>query len=308
MRPTPDKLIADYKRDCKRQGLADVTITARMSNLRNFNKFVSASGIHLLDVEKDAIRDWLDELKTNRRSFDTRRNNLSTLSSFFDYLIYEELIDINPVLVVRKRYLKSYKEGNQRHTHKIVTVEEMSRLIRSAVDIRDRCLMLILAKTGVRRNELISMDVSDIRFEDQSIILKVTPKRSNRLVFFDNETETLLKRWLKVRLGRDKWNDNALFLSQRSSRLEKFGVDRIIDVHATRLGISDPQSKKLEDHFTSHCFRHFFTTHLIRAGMPRDFVKELRGDSRREAIDIYNHIDKKELKEAYLACIPQLGI
>jgi integrase/recombinase XerD len=42
--------------------------------------------------------------------------------------------------------------------------------------------------------------------------------------------------------------------------------------------------------------------------MPRDFVKELRGDSRHEAIDIYNHIDKKELRESYLAHIPQLGI
>jgi hypothetical protein len=42
--------------------------------------------------------------------------------------------------------------------------------------------------------------------------------------------------------------------------------------------------------------------------MPRDFVKELRGDARHEVIDIYNHIDKKELRESYLAHIPQLGI
>jgi len=47
---------------------------------------------------------------------------------------------------------------------------------------------------------------------------------------------------------------------------------------------------------------------LIEAGMPRDYVKELRGDARREAIDIYNHIDKKMLKESYLTCMPQLGI
>jgi integrase/recombinase XerD len=54
--------------------------------------------------------------------------------------------------------------------------------------------------------------------------------------------------------------------------------------------------------------RHWFVTHLHRAEMPRDFVKEMRGDTRAEAIDIYNHIDKKELKESYLAHIPQLGI
>ena len=168
--------------------------------------------------------------------------------------------------------------------------------------------MLLMAKTGIRRGELISLDATDINFADQSILLKPTAKRSNRLVYFDDETETILRRWLKVRQGRNKRNDPALFISQQNTRLEKFGVDRVITTHAQRLGLHDGQSENLEDHFTSHCFRHFFVTHLLRAGMPRDFVKELRGDARREAIDIYNHIDKRELKEAYLACIPQLGI
>ncbi|HEC93554.1 MAG TPA: recombinase, partial [Candidatus Atribacteria bacterium] len=66
--------------------------------------------------------------------------------------------------------------------------------------------------------------------------------------------------------------------------------------------------KKLEDHFSVHCFRHYFTTHLLRNGMPREYVKELRGDARNEAIDIYHHIDKDELRKSYLAHIPQLGI
>ncbi|UEC43438.1 MAG: hypothetical protein METHAR1v1_1400004 [Methanothrix sp.] len=57
-----------------------------------------------------------------------------------------------------------------------------------------------------------------------------------------------------------------------------------------------------------HCCRHWFTTHLRRAGMPREFIQGLRGDVRKEAIDIYDHIDRKELRESYLAHIPQLGI
>ena len=67
-------------------------------------------------------------------------------------------------------------------------------------------------------------------------------------------------------------------------------------------------SDRMEDRFSPHCCRHWFTTHLRRAGMRREFIQEPRGDSRREAIDIYDHIDLKEPKEAYLACIPQLGI
>jgi integrase/recombinase XerD len=64
----------------------------------------------------------------------------------------------------------------------------------------------------------------------------------------------------------------------------------------------------MEDHFTPHCCRHWFTTHLRRAGMPREFIQELRGDKRRDAIDVYDHIDRQELRRAYLAYIPKLFI
>ncbi len=63
----------------------------------------------------------------------------------------------------------------------------------------------------------------------------------------------------------------------------------------------------MEDHFSPHCFRHWFTTHLRRAGMSRSY-QELGGDARREAIDIYDHIDKKELKESYSSAYTAIGL
>ena len=88
----------------------------------------------------------------------------------------------------------------------------------------------------------------------------------------------------------------------------RLGVHGLVTKIAKNVELHDPTSPRMEDHFSPHNCRHWFTTHLIRSGMSRDFVKELRGDIRHEAIDIYNHIDKKELKESYLAHIPQLGI
>jgi len=64
----------------------------------------------------------------------------------------------------------------------------------------------------------------------------------------------------------------------------------------------------LNEKFTPHCFRHWFTTWLRRAGCPRAIIQELRGDVRKEAIDIYDHITQDELKENYLKYIPKLGI
>jgi integrase/recombinase XerD len=116
-----------------------------------------------------------------------------------------------------------------------------------------------------------------------------------------------LHNWLAARKNRKGAENQALFLSKTGTRITKRTIENAIETHAERVGLHTPEAR-LEERFTPHCCRHWFVTHLLRAGMSRDFVKELRGDTRGEAIDIYNHIDKKELKESYLAHIPQLGI
>ena len=141
-----------------------------------------------------------------------------------------------------------------------------------------------------------------------SIRLKPTPKRTNRTVFFDDETAFILHRWLTARASRNSKNVKALFINNEGGRLNRNGVYTVVIKAAERIGLHNPSSERSEDHFGPHCCRHWFTTHLRRAGMSREFIQELRGDVRREAIDIYDHIDKKELRESYLAHIPQLGI
>ncbi|MDF0592203.1 site-specific integrase [Methanotrichaceae archaeon M04Ac] len=168
--------------------------------------------------------------------------------------------------------------------------------------------MTLFAKTGIRRKELIAVDVDVIDWVEQSIRLKPTAKRTNRTVFFDDETSFILRRWLRVRESRNKDQVMALFINNRGERIQRSGVSRMVEKVATQVGLHDPNSERMEDHFSPHCCRHWFTTHLRRAGMPREFIQELRGDVRKEAIDIYDHIDRKELRESYLAHIPQLGI
>jgi integrase/recombinase XerD len=97
----------------------------------------------------------------------------------------------------------------------------------------------------------------------------------NRTVFFDNETAAMLSRWLKAREMRAKDGETALFVGTKG-RLGHNGIDKIIMKASLRTGLHDPKSDMMENHFSAHCCRHWFTTYLIRAGMPRDFVKELR--------------------------------
>jgi integrase/recombinase XerD len=222
--------------------------------------------------------------------------------------VWEELASSNPVVPFRKRYVRQYKRSS-RPERQLISVDAMRQLITSIMNPRDKAIVTLLAKTGIRRGELIRTDLDDIDWIDQSIQLKPHPKRSNFLVFFDDECARVLKRWIKTRDSYPVQPEcSALFINERGGRLQRHGVAHAVTKHATRIGLHDPTSDRLDERFTPHCCRHWFTTHLRRNGMQRELIKELRGDAHRDAMDIYDHIDKRELKRAYIAAIPQLGI
>ena len=305
----PLELIEGFEEDCKLRDLSDRTIRGYGDNIRIFTVFLSVSGKGIGDVDSLVLRDFLAYLKDEKGlKHKTVKLYFTALSGFYDYLVFEGYAKSNIVLPFRKRYLRRYKEGYDNPVRKLLTVEEMSMLANSIMDPRDRAFVVTLAKTGVRRGELLRMDVDDIDWGEQSITLKPARKRSNRLVFFDDEADFVLRRWLRVRKKLSP-KSGGLFISYNTlDRLTRSGLYTAFMKYAIRLGFHEVGAPRLEDRFGPHCLRHWFTTYLLRNGMKREYVKELRGDRRGEAIDIYHHIDRVELRKAYLAFIPKLGV
>jgi len=308
----PD-LIDDFVEDALLQGLSEGTLATYESNLRYFFQYTN---LEAEEVGKSDLKTFLYHLREEKEGRRGNENGVadrtinayfSALSSFYGYLVYEEIVGRNPIPPFRERYLKKNNSA-AKESRQLISVSEMSGLIIATLNTRNKAIILLLAKTGIRRKELILIDVSDINWEEQSIELKPRAKRSNRTVFFDEECARYLKKWMKVR-EREEPETDALFINQQGDRLLKNGVYNAVTKNGERVGLHDPDSDDLEERFTPHCCRHWFTTHLRRSGMNRDYIKELRGDKReQEAIDIYNHIDREELKEAYLAHIPKLNI
>ncbi len=298
------EILKEFIEDLKLREMSDATIRSYRSNVKRFLDIVP----DYEEADEEDIKKYLKVLKEEKDlAYKTLANNFASVSSFYDYLRYEGIVDNNPVLSVRKRYLNKYKDEQNNGHRQVPEVKKMSGYINYIPKIRDKIINLLFMKTGIRRNELIDLDVQDINREDYSIKLKPKPKRSNTMVYFDHETANVLKRWLAVREERDADTD-ALFLNPRANRLKKKGVRTAVEKWAENYGLHDPNSDKLEDKFTPHTLRHVFTTYLIRNGMRREYIKELRGDARTEAMDIYHTIDHRELKQEYLACIPELGI
>lgn len=297
-------LVNDFMEDCRLRGYSPETIRSHRSNLRTIAKFLNNHMMSFTDVDKTVLRETLDYLRNERKvSQKTLENYFSALSSFYEYMVYTNLHSVNPVSSFRKRYLKTYKKGHASPRRRLLSVEDMSLLINGVLEIRDKAIMTVLAKTGIRRGELLAIDVEDVDWKDNSIKLK----RSSPYVFFDEETAIILGRWLGVREGYARRGERALFVGEQGKRIGRNIVYGLVKRHAERFGFHEPDSDSLEDHFSPKCFRHWFTTHLRRSGLSKKCLRELRGASR-EKIEISDRIDLDELRHAYLAAIPRLEI
>jgi integrase/recombinase XerD len=197
-----DQLIEDYK-DYQSRGMASGSLPRYRSVLRIYPRYRTQKKADILAVDNMILIGFIDYLRARKTRNKTLKNYFSALSSFYEFLAFTGKISANPVIPIRKRYLKSYKDNHDGQERKLISVEEMASMINSEMDIRDKAIIshyiTLLAKTGIRRNDLISLDVSDIDFVEQKIRLKPTAKRTYRTVFFDDEAAFILRRWLRVR-------------------------------------------------------------------------------------------------------------
>jgi len=241
---------------------------------------------------------------------ETVRKHVNNLASFYNFLEFEEHIKKSPVDKFRQKYLNPYMKSNQSTNDKrqIISHDEMKKLVQCILNPRDKAICVLLAKTGIRAGELLDLDVNDIIWQESKIRLKQNNKRSNLTVFYDGETARCLNSWINIRDGLAKEDEVALFVTKYGNRMSHRSLINIVKKYAKRVGLHDSESKHLDDRFTPHCFRHWFTTELRKSGMSREYIKELRGDTRNETIDGYYHITNDELKEKYLEHIPKLGV
>jgi len=202
LKPSNGSLIEGFAEDADLRGLMPGTLKSYRSNLNTLSTFLDSVGKGFPDVEQNTLRDMLRFVLARKVRPKTVRAYFSALSSMCDYLAYEGQIPANPVPAFRKRYLREYKKrrGEDDGARRLLSLEEVRLLIGSTLDLRNRSMMLVLAKTGVRREELVAINVDDVDFVAGSIRLKPHEKRTNNLVYFDDECAHALRSRLRARL------------------------------------------------------------------------------------------------------------
>lgn len=245
------------------------------------------------DASLDDLRRVAMRLNREKLSASSIANKLSALRSFYQYLLEQGQIDVNPA-----RSLSAPKQ--KRPLPKNLDVDTLNQLLNIDDDTplgrRDAAIMELFYASGLRLAELCSLDIKDIDMRRRE--LKVLGKgRKQRLVPFGHKAQEALKAWLKVRGQLCPPQEKALFVSKRQTRMTARSVQQRLNVWAQR--------QQLGNHVHPHKLRHSFATHMLESSGDLRVVQELLGHANLSTTQVYTHLDFQHLAKVYDAAHPR---
>ena len=314
-KPTNQQLIDEYKVDSKDKGDGSKW---RNDVERIMKKLFEETGKDAFEITYDDFVSFYQKQKRRKGQLgrmkvmpSTIRKNFSKISSFYMFLKREGYLLESPYQTFYEKKIKRYTIHNKRRKGKrqLVSLEQMRMLIKSCLHPRDKLILLLSAKIGIRATEMMQMDIGDVNWDNQSIYIKERKtKEIFALVFYDDECERFLKVWLNSRECFTTSDNPALFVNDKGDRLNHHHLDKIVKHYAIHIGLHKENGSNTQERFTYHCFRKFFSSILRQNGMPREIRKILRGDKLNETIDDYDEYAPDELREYYLKYMPKFYV
>lgn len=148
------QLLKKHATDCEIRGFCPTTTTTYQGHIRHYLQHVHDP----LDVSHDELRQVMQDLHTKEYKSSTYGSYWSAINDFYKFLQYEGQIDHNPITGFRERYLPRILQFNDSQERQYISLDDMKRLIHRSHNIQEFALMMFLAKTGLRRGELLDME------------------------------------------------------------------------------------------------------------------------------------------------------
>lgn len=276
------------------KGLAKNTLAAYRRDLERFLSYTSENS---LTQDEATIREYLKSLNMASAS---RDRHLSSLKSYFKFLIYESLIENDPTSNI-------HTNNKVARLPKALTSEEITALIDSTssqteAGIRNRAILELLYGTGMRISEATSLDAEDIDLTERWIKIRFAKGAKQRLVPIGSKLAQSLSAYLvRVRpaLLKNEQRQSALLLSLRGSRLSRQAIWLIVKELSKQSG--------LQIQISPHSLRHTFATHLLAGGADIRVVQELLGHSVVTTTQIYTKINIDQVRDAFVSAHPRAG-
>jgi len=277
------------------RSLSDNTVSAYISDIEKFaENFKNTSPIKVNRKDLMIFIDFLGKKSISARS---RARNLSSIKSFYNYLIFDNKLENNPCENIHSPKL-------DKKLPIFLSIEEVNKIIES-VDLsqengeRDRNILETLYSCGLRVSELVKLKISNIDFNDQYI--KIIGKGNKQRIVPINKT---LIKYLNIYINNirsknkiKKGNEDFLFLNKRGTKLSREMIFLIVKKYI--------KIANVKKNISPHTFRHSFATHLVEGGADLRAVQEMLGHSNITTTEIYTHLDTNYLKEEIINFHPR---
>ena len=270
------------------RGLSNNSIESYENDLKKLKIFLNNAKTkkNPLEVTPDLIKEFIYHISKKIKSSSQSRT-ISGIRSFYDYLMFEKLIDSNPLINI-----ESPKQ--QRNLPSTLSENEINILIKN-IDMKkkesERNIAIIetLYGCGLRVSELINLKMSDLFFDEDFI--KVTGKgNKQRLVPISLINISYINKYIensRKKLKINPLHSDILFLNRRGNSISRAMIFTIIKNLSKESGFN----KKI----SPHTFRHSFATHLLENGADLKTIQQLLGHESLTTTEIYMHLDNKAL-------------
>jgi len=269
-------------------------------DLTEFFVFLDKNKINNINkIDYKIMREYLSELYSNRYSTSTVSRKISTLKSFFKFLLKENIVRGNPMSLISS----PKKEKKLPH---FLYYKELEALLNAPYEnniyeLRDKLILEMLYSTGIRIGELIEIKCNDVDLKENKI--KIHGKgNKDRYVLFGDVLLNLLNKYLKDSrkvLLKDK-TCPYLFINHHGTKLTDRFIRKSINKYLLRASVNMNVSP--------HTLRHTFATHMLNEGANIKTVQELLGHENISTTQIYTHVSNERLRNVYLNCHPRAKI
>lgn len=287
------------------KGKSDKTVHEYYYDLRTFFRFMKCSrgladfndfdALDCSDISDDFIRGiTLDDIyefltyanKIRDNGPIARARKVSSLKSCFNYLSTKaRVVDVNIT-----KELEAPKQPERLPAY--LTLEESKRLL-DAVDgefkVRDYCIILLFLNCGMRLNELVGININDVKGDRLTVVGKGNKQRT---VYLNASCVDAIAEYLRVRPTDNLKDRNALFLSKQKSRISANMVYKMVQKNLLRAGLDT-------DKYSPHKLRHTAATLMYKYGdVDVRALQEILGHEQLSTTQIYTHVDEDELRDA----------
>lgn len=275
------------------------TLKSYETDLRQFYEFClgESTDFNPSKINYKFIRTWLVNMVNHGLSPRSINRKISSLKSFFGYLLSTGKIESNPMLKILSpktdKKLPSFVD--KENINNLLDTWELKDTFRGW---RDFLIIEIFYFTGIRLSELINLKISDVNLSELTI--KVLGKRNKeRLVPFTSVLKNDILRYLDMRKleAGDYEHNDFLFITESGKKLYPVMVYRIVKSYLQLVTQVEKRSP--------HVLRHTFATHMLNNGADLNAIKELLGHSNLSATQVYTHNTFEKLKKVYKQAHPR---